>query len=257
VIPLGVTVSTYRFAAEARARAEAWGLPFVDRPERGGLEVLFEHQVGALMVLSGTGWRLKDAQGESAFSPGMATVRVKRLRTGVQQPDALVLLGELKEGDTVIDATLGAGADALVCAHVVGRTGRVIGLEASRPLYLLAEQGLKTLKLTDGACLVEPRFGDARDLLAAMPRGSADCVLFDAMFERKKGSTPSFDLLRRFALHEPLVRETIELARAVARRWVVIKMGTFGGELKRLGLEPAPRTRFGPLEWARVPGLAA
>lgn len=52
--------------------------------------------------------------------------------------------------------------------------------------------------------------------------------MFDAMFDRQKGSTPSFDVLRQFALHAPLTRETIELARVVARRWVVIKAATFG-----------------------------
>jgi 16S rRNA (guanine1516-N2)-methyltransferase len=255
VIELGVTVSTYRFASEARARAHEWGLPFLERPERGGLTALLQTDARALLVLCGTGWRLKDRQGECGFGPGMAAVRIKRLRTGVQQPDALVLLGELRAGDVVVDATLGAGADALVCAHVVGRTGRVIGFEASRPLFLLASQALPTLQVSPAACIVEPYFGDARVLLAKLPARSADCVMFDAMFDRQKGSTPSFDVLRRFALHAPLTRETIELARVVARRWVVIKAATFGGELKRLGLQAAPRTRFGPLEWARVSPL--
>lgn len=80
----------------------------LERPERGGPTALLQTDARALLVLCGTGWRLKDRQGECGFGPGMAAVRIERLRTGVQQPDALVLLGELRAGDVVVDATLSA-----------------------------------------------------------------------------------------------------------------------------------------------------
>jgi hypothetical protein len=258
-VPLGVAVSAragQRWQAHARQRAEAWGLPWFDRPAQGGLQPLLEGgPVEALLVHGGTGWVLRDARGQLAFSPGMATLRIKRLRDGVQQPDALVRLGELGPADTVVDATLGLAADALVCAHVVGPAGRVIGVEASRALFLLVSEGLAAAGPAPGSCPVEPRSGDAREVLAGLPAGSADVVLLDAMFERPRAGAPAFEGLRRFAVMEPLGPELVAAARRVARRWVVIKTGRHGGELKRLGIEPASDRRPGPLQWARLPPL--
>ena len=255
-VPLGVAVTAragLRGLGEARARARAWGLPFFDRLEPGGLQPLLEGPVQALLVLGGRGWVLRDARGQLAFTPGMAQLRIKRLRDGVQQPDFLVRLGELGPGDAVVDATLGLAADALVCAHVVGPTGRVLGVEASRALYLLVSEGLGAAPPPPTSCPVEVRFGDAREVLAGLPPGSADVVLLDAMFERPRAAGPAFELLRRHAVAEPLGPELVAAARRVARRWVVIKTGRYGGELKRLGIAPEPAHRLGPLQWARLP----
>jgi hypothetical protein len=62
-------------------------------------------------------------------------------------------------------------------------------------------------------------------------------------------------LLRRFAVHEPLERDTLEEARRVARRWVVVKGGRFGRDFARLGLTPMPMPRSAQLMWARLPPL--
>jgi hypothetical protein len=242
-----------RSQGHARERAEAWGLPWFERPAQGGLQPLLEGPVRALLVHGGRGWVLRDAEGKVAFSPGMATLRIKRLAHGVQQPDALVRLGELRPGDAVVDATLGLAADALVCAHVVGPGGRVLGVEASRALFLLVSEGLAAAGPSAGSCAVEARHGDAREVLAGMPAGSAEVVLLDAMFERPRAGAPSFEALRRFAVTQPLTPELVAAARRVARRWVVIKTGRYGGELRRLGIAPVVSGRPGPLEWARLP----
>lgn len=253
MIELAVSVRSYRFADAARRLATEWSLPFVDRPEKGGFAALLSSVAKALLVLTGEGWFLKDQHGECGFTPGLATVRVKRLRDGVQQPDGLVVLGELGPGDSVIDATLGASVDALVCSHVVGARGRVVGFEASMPLFVLAREGLRTFRISPTACAVEPRFGLAHELLATYAPASVDVVFFDAMFERPKRATSHFEMLRRYAVHDQLQRDTLELARTVARRWVVVKCGRYGPEFKRLGLDPVPSAHTGPLQWARLP----
>jgi hypothetical protein len=255
-VPLGVTVSArggLRTLAYARARAEAWELPWLDRPPHGGLGQLFQGTARALLVHGGKGWVLMDALGQLRFTPGMAAVRIKRLIAGTQQPDFLVRLGELRPGDVVVDGTLGLAADALVCAHVVGPSGRVIGIEAARALYLLVSEGLEARSVPATSCRIDARFGDARQVLDAMPAGSADCVLLDAMFERPRVGAPAFEMLRRFAVQQPLGQPLIDAARRVARRWVVIKIGRHGRELKRLGINPVPATRPGALQWARLP----
>lgn len=253
-VPLAVTVTakqTGRYLVRAREQALAWGLPFLERPPRTPLEQTLGTQAEALLVLTGEGWKLHDAQGSLYFSPGMATVRIKRLGTPAQEEDVLVRLCELKAGDSVLDCTLGLGADALVCARVVGPSGRVIGVEASLPLFALASEGLKTPPFEDSA-VVEVRHGRALEVLRTLEAHSLDCVIFDPMFDLPKGSTPSFDMLRRYALHEPLDEATLAEARRVARRWVVVKGGRYGKELTRLGLTALRLTRFKPLVWARV-----
>lgn len=255
MIPLAVTVTArqgYRWASVARAKAVEWALPFIDRPETGGLDPLLGREVAALLIFGGTGWVLRDRDGEFCFSPGMATVRIKRLEQGVQQPDTLVRLAELGEGDVVLDASLGLGADALVCARVVGPKGRVIGVEASRAIYLLVAEGLSTMKVSPRSCRIEPVFGRSIDYLASLPTGSVDCVMIDPMFQRPKRSAEAFDALRRFAVHEPLSPETLLEARRVARRWVVVKCGRYDRTLSRLGLEVAAGSNSSPVVWARV-----
>ena len=240
--PLGVTVTTKsggRYALEAKARAEAWGLPFTDDAD-------------ALLTLGGDGWKLVDSHGSLAFTPGMAALRVKRLGTKIGGDDTLVRLCELKVGDTVLDGTLGLGADALVCARVVGPKGRVIGVEASLPLFALASEALRKKPPFAESAVIETHHGTALSVLKTLESRSLDCVIFDPMFDLPKKSTPSFDLLRRYALHEPLDAQTLFEARRVARRWVVVKGGRDGKELERLGLEPERLTRWKPLVFARV-----
>jgi hypothetical protein len=253
--PLAVTVSSSAKAALAsiaRARAEKWGLPYYERPRNTGLTPHVGVVADAFLVLGGDGWSLTDAAGALQYSPGMAQVRLKRLDAGQATLDVVVRLMELAEGDTVIDATLGLGADALVCARAVGPRGRVIGIERSLPLYALVSEGLARGGLPERCAPVEVRWGDALEVLKSMAAKSADCVLFDPMFDKPKRSSPAFELLRRYASHEPLTEQTLGEARRVARRWVVVKGGRFGAELERLGLVPEPTSRHGAVVWARL-----
>ncbi len=251
--PLAVTVTAKhpgRYDEPARAKARAWGLPFVPRIHKAPIEPMLGRDAQAFFILGGDGWTLTDAAGSLWFSPGMARVRIKRLRDGVQQPDQLVRLCELGPGDSVLDCTLGLGADALVCAHIVGPTGRVIGLEGSRALSALAEAGLAAMGAN-----IEVHHVAALDFLSQQPSHSVDCVVFDPMFDKPKRSSPAFDVLRRYAVHTPLDLQTLNEARRVAKRWVVVKSGRFGDDFASLGLEALVLTRFSPLVWARVAPL--
>jgi hypothetical protein len=232
-----------RYVLEAKARAEAWGLPFFPPGSA---------DADALLTLGGDGWKLVDAHGSLAFTPGMAALRVKRLGTKVGGDDILLRLCELKPGDSLLDGTLGLGADALVCARAVGPKGRVIAVEASLPLFALASEGLKRAPPFTESAAIDLRHGTARAVLETLETKSIDCVIFDPMFDLPKKSTPSFDLLRRHALHEPLDQQTLDEARRVAKRWVVVKGGRDGKELERLGLKAERLTRWKPFVFARV-----
>ena len=253
-VPLAVTVTAKmpgRYLVRAREKALEWGLPFLERPRRTPLEETIGTLADALLVLTGEGWKLHDAEGKIHFSPGLAMLRIKRLGTPAQAEDVLVRLCELKPGDSVFDGTLGLAADALVCARAVGPSGRVLGVEASLPLYALASEGLKSQPFEDSAP-IEVKQGRALEVLRSLESHSVDCVIFDPMFDLPKSSSTSFQMLRRYALHDQLDEVTLAEARRVARRWVVVKSGRYGQELTRLGLTALKLTRFKPVVWARV-----
>lgn len=252
--PLAVTVSPKnpgRYQHAASAKAAEWALPFFERALKSPLEPMLASLADAFLVLGGDGWTLHDARGSLAFSPGMAQVRLRRLAATTQDEDTILRLCELKAGDSLVDCTLGLAADSIVCASVVGPTGRVLGVEASRPLSILAREGLAAL-----APNIEVRHGLADDVLRALGPGSVDCVIIDPMFEAPNRASVQFETLRRFAVHAPLTHETLTLARRVARRWVVVKGGRRGTELTRLGLQRVEVRRASPLQWARLPGGA-
>ncbi len=254
---VAVTVSSKRagrLAGEARAAAARWGLPYYERPHRSGLDAPLGEVAEAFLVLGGDGWTLQDGGGRLRFSPGMGLLRVKRLDRGQGADDVLVRLGELRAGDVVVDATLGLAADATVCARVVGPRGRVLGLEKSVALAALVGEGLRRAPLPPGCAEIEVRCADGLEALGAMAAGSADVVVLDPMFERPKRAAPAFEVLRRHACHAPVTVELLEAARRVARRWVLVKCGRYGKELRRLGLEQEPATRSATVVWARVKG---
>jgi 16S rRNA (guanine1516-N2)-methyltransferase len=271
-VPLAVTVTATtpgRYQAEARAKAEEWRLPYFERAAKSSMQLMLETQADALFVLAGDGWSLTDAHGSLQFSLGLAHLRIGRLQHQLQQPDQMVQVSGLKEGDSVIDCTLGLGADALVCAHVVGSTGRVIGVEASHALFLLVQTGLERLR-GEGSELrtTTPRrsaqqpsvdltvvHSTAHEFLRTQSDKSADLVFFDPMFSTPKKSSAAFEVLRRYAIHQPLDEATLHEARRVARRQVVIKTGPLDKSLQHLGLTPKPTTRYSTFWWAVVPPL--
>lgn len=249
-VPLMVTVSSSGggvLLRQARDAAARWGLPFYERKKNAGLESIVGHLAQAFLVLGGDGWTLRDPTVALRFTPGMAALRIKRIEAGYPLDDHLLKLTELTAGDTVLDGTLGLGADALVCAHVVGPRGQIIGIESSLPIFALVSEGVKPLKLS-----LQVRHGDARELMASMASRSVDCVVLDPMFDAPKKASPHFELLRKFADHRPLDLETLAQARRVARRWVVVKGGRYSQEFQRLGLKPTFTSRFKSTVWARV-----
>ncbi len=254
-VPLAVTTSGQPPEAlilRAREAARAWGLPFLSRRKKSPLGPLLADAADALLVFEREGVALWDAEGSFVFNPGMAHLRRLRVRAG-QRDDALLRVTELRAGDHLLDCTLGLGQDALVAALAVGKAGRVVGLEKSLALYAVVSEGLKAYDADADACAVEAVHADAREYLRGLPAHSFDVVCFDPMFEKPKKSQPGFEMLRRFAEHAPLLPETLEEARRVARRWVVVKGARHSEDLRKLGLEAEPGSRYTSVLWGRVP----
>ncbi|WP_257449435.1 class I SAM-dependent methyltransferase [Archangium lipolyticum] len=260
-VPLAVTTSGKpedALVARAREAAREWNLPFIPRRKKQPMGPLLESAADAFIVFEREGVSLWDKEGSFSFNPGMAHLRRLRILSGQKGgDDALVRVAELRAGDHFLDCTLGLGQDALVAALVVGPSGRVVGLEKSLALYAVVSEGLETYDYGPDSYRVETVRADSHEYLRALPSGSFDVVFFDPMFEKPKKSQPAFEMLRRFAEHAPLTPETLEEARRVARRWVVVKGAKYSEDLEKLGLEAEPGSRYTSVVWGRVPAAPA
>jgi 16S rRNA (guanine1516-N2)-methyltransferase len=252
-----VAVTTVRHAgppeeAAVREAAARHGLAAVARRGRSLASVAEECGADALLVLGARRAALFVDGAERPWSSGMGELRLKRLREGERTTrDAFLDAAGLRPGDAVLDATLGLGMDALVAAEAVGPAGRVLGVEASPALAALVAEGLRRHG-SDAARRIEVVAADAADVLARAPPRSFDVVVFDPMFREPRAGAPGFDLVRRLAEPRPLAPELLGRAREVARRWVVVKDGTPGWDLARLGLAPLASARGAERLYARV-----
>jgi protein-L-isoaspartate O-methyltransferase len=181
----------------------------------------------------------------------MAFLRLLRLTKG--ESDPLVEHVALKPGDSVLDATLGLGGDALVCAQVTGAA--VTGLELDPTIAAFTQAAMRRLprQARDAARLVQVVRADHRKWLQEQPAGSFDVVLLDPMFRRAGDAGPVFELLRTHGEHSPLDPRTLREARRVARRGVLVKDAARGEELQRLGLVPRLTRRSATIAFAWAP----
>lgn len=238
--------------AEAQALADRWGLRLVDR-HRGSVATARGDAKTAL-VCTADGVVAEAESGRLAFHQGTAAKRLRALRHG--QTDPLVRAAELRPGDAVLDTTLGLGRDALVAAWAVGTSGEVRGVEADLVLAVLATEGFAGGIPRAGSARVGVQHGDSRQVLADMARTgqTVDVVLLDPMFTDPRASDHGFALAREHTVPTPLTPEWVALARAVARRWVVVTAERARPWFPEAGLERLEGTRSG--RWFRAPAVA-
>jgi len=256
-LPLVVTTSDRvdpALVERAERAAREAGVPYVARHHKLPLKALLAETADALIVFEADAVSLVDAQGTLRFSPGLGHLRVKQLDAGVPE-DMLLRMGGLREGEHVLDCTLGLGADAQVAARLVGPDGAVTALEKSPALYLLARYGLEGLPRHPRSCDIRVMHADAAEYLRGVATGAFDVVLFDPMFERKRKSSVAFETLRRHADYAPLTRETLAEAQRVARRAVLLKGSRYSQDFKKLGVTPEPARPNATVLWAQLPGF--
>ena len=110
----------------ARQLSERLSAPYIPR-ERKTLKQLFaETGSTQAVVVTRDEIRWEDREGRRFFfHPSMSAVRVKRLRSGGDDP--LAASSGMRRGDEVLDCTLGLGADAIVSLRSVRK---VVALES-------------------------------------------------------------------------------------------------------------------------------
>ena len=199
-----------------KEQARAWALqlqvPYVKRYDNGSLDaMLADHHLDALLIAGKKGPQLYSREGMMLYHPGLGKVRWQRVVQRNENDNFLTAM-HLSPGHRVLDCTVGLAADALLASHAVGETGKVIGLEASLPLWFLTSRGVISYKsqipeLVQDLQRIEIIHAEASAFLKTLPENSFDAVYFDPMFR---------------AFPEPLTLEMVELALKAAPR-VVIK----------------------------------
>lgn len=222
----------------AKTAAERLGILYVRR-EHTSYEALRE-RYGAefLLVAKKGGLRLETAGGELFFHPNMAHLRVKRL--GLGQKDHMVEAMGLKPGMTVLDCTLGLGADAITASFVVGESGKVTALEKSPFIYEIVHYGLKhflagNYDLHGAMRRIKTIQADYEVFLQQLPDNSYDVVYFDPMFRHPLRASSHLAPLRMVAAPEAVSSAVIAEACRVARKRVVFKENSRSLEFSRLG----------------------
>ena len=246
-----VTTAPSGDPAEAQELAQRFGLRVEPREGRT-LEQLLKH-ANPVLILAARRADLYEHGGAYRATVGMAFLRVLRARKGEMDP--LVAHAALRPGDSVLDATLGLGGDALVAAHATGAP--VVGLEKDPVIAAFTQAALRRLPKhgRDPGRLVHVVRADHRAWLEDQAARSFDVVLLDPMFRRAADSGPLFELLRAHAEHAPLEIETLHHAQRVARRGVLVKDAARGNELQRLGLTPKPTRRSAAIAFGWAPAI--
>jgi 16S rRNA (guanine1516-N2)-methyltransferase len=251
--PWRETAAQNRLAAQL---ANWFGCLFVRRDDRSLSQVCLDEGVDTVVVADKWPkvYLLEDVETPIFFHPGMAMMRILRMERG--ETDRLVTAAHLKPGQTVLDCTLGAGADSLALAYALGPEGHVISCEVEPVLerlfsYAKANGFEPYVELGPIADRIDVIQMHHLDWLRSLPNGFADVVYFDPMFRAEAlGRSASMDALRGLTHPDALSLETLREAQRVARQAVVVKERPQSGEFHRLGLVPdKPRAKIAYGVW--------
>ena len=230
--------------AEAQRWAERLGALLVPRDEHSLAELTALAGVAGALVVGGDRVTYHDPSRALVyfFHPGMARRRLRNVDSGMGDP--MITAMRLQAGDSVLDCTLGRATDATVASHVVGVSGKVVGLEKSPVLAWLTIDGLATYEIDSAPTQeamrrIEAHCADSAEFLAAQPERSFDVVYFDPLFDQTLEGSSGMIPLRALACPDQLTPEILALALRVARRCVVIKQRRGSDLWTELGLEVA------------------
>ncbi|MCI3920421.1 class I SAM-dependent methyltransferase [Paenibacillus sp. TRM 82003] len=242
-----VATTTYDPSPDSIARAEAAAaeLGGVYAPRARFSIARLRKRYGddvSIVVASASGFEWHDAGGAPPFffHPGMSLVRAKRLAAGGR--DAMLEAAMFAPGDAVLDCTAGLCADAILFSFAGGPGTRVTALESQYPLHFIVKHGLREYAsdwepFANAMRRVEALHREHDEYLRSLPDNAYDIVYFDPMFREPERASSGISPLRAFANAGAVRAETIEQAKRVARKAVVLKEKGQSQEWARLGFD--------------------
>ena len=211
----------------AKKACEKLNIRFEPRNKRSVTKI--SQQFDANIIVAGKNryeYYPKGATAPFFFHPNSAAFRLKRVARG--ETDPFLDACNMVVGDSFLDCTLGMGADAMLAAYKVGKTGKVVGLEDNINVAFIVRNGMKTYDTTElplTSCMrqIEVIQSEAVDYLKQQPDKSFDVVYMDPMFEEVIEESNNFETLREAGSHLQLTQEWVDEALRVARKRVVLK----------------------------------
>jgi len=160
------------------------------------------------------------------FHPNSAMFRVKRIKKG--EKDTFIEATNLSYGQSLLDCTLGLASDSITASFVVGDLGQVVGIEESKVISFLVQTGLKMWEtdfheLNQAMRRISVNHCDHLTFLKNQPDNSFDVVYFDPMFDEEIMTSNGINTIRPIASYQPITNETVQEAKRVANKRVVLK----------------------------------
>ncbi len=202
-------------------------IPYVDRRKSSLKELKHHYNQDVLMIGRN---RLEihpiTANEPVFFHPNSAMFRLKRIMLGLDDPFLRAV--QLSEGMTFLDCTVGLASDSILASYVVGRSGKVVGVEGNRYLAYLVKRGLhewnsQLLEMTNAMKWIEIVHYDHLLYLKNCPSDYFDVVYFDPMFEKTITESNGISSLKHLAVYSEITAEVLSEAKRVAKRRIVLK----------------------------------
>jgi 16S rRNA (guanine1516-N2)-methyltransferase len=232
------------FTATKRAMevADFFHIPFVSRKDRSIGRIFADESCEAIVVMNRAPavYHITASETPLFFHPNMAAQRILRIRRG--EPDRLISCARIEAGDTVVDATLGLGADSLVLSAAVGENGQVISLESEDVLFQLfrfaKEHGNeKYPDIVPYLSRIHVILANHNEWLKRQKPNSVDVVYFDPMFQSPQTNSAGLLPIRPFADRAPLSESAFFHATRIARKCVVVKEHTHAKVFRQFHLQ--------------------
>lgn len=214
------------------------GFTYVPRRGKGIDAIRKEHRADAVLVWQTEGPVLHLGDNKLFFHPSMAKVRLAAYRKK-GQVDPLIEAARIQADDTILDCTLGLGADSIVMSYFA-TNGEVTALDSSPAIAYTVKWGMRLYKsampwLDEAVHRVNIEVADHLPYLQGLPDNRYDVVYFDPMFRKPLLKSETLSPIRLLGNDKALTEQAVDEARRVARRCVVIKERAQSPEFARLG----------------------
>ncbi len=243
--------ATYVQTETAKQLASVFKVPFAERDDLSARDLMEKFDADGLIVVSAKRTSYVSGEQEFFFHPGLARLRIKELKNG--KADQMIKARSLAPGDSVLDCTMGPGADAIVASYISGPGGMVTGLESSPVISALVRTGLlaypEDVDMAPAMRRIKVINTDYRKYLAGLDQRSYDIIYFDPMFRAPRHKSPAMNSARLLANPAPLDAETVELALRAAAKRVVMKERRGSAEFARLGFKCIVGGNYAPVAY--------
>lgn len=220
--------------------AKELDIPYVKRGNYSIKKISQMNKIECFLFVEKDKIVLKGDDNTFFWHPSTSGLKLNAIKEGFNQP--MIEAMNLKEGDRVLDCTLGLATDAIVFASIVGEKGKVIGTEVNKYIACITKNGLNDYKDVDEQTKIFMERIDVinssyEEYILSQPDNSFDVVYFDPMFKRPNKKSVTINSFRPFAQQGGLKKENLIEALRVCKNRVVIKERAGSGEFERLGIQ--------------------